>query len=125
MRRIADGTLGSNCMKPSLSGVGLDVKDTYSSVDAIGLDVSTLQTAAAFGAINNGGVYTEPRFIDSITFIDGTNQTILPKPIKPGTPQQPFVLTQMLRGVPQAGATAPSAEIAGWKVTALKQVRRP
>lgn len=113
--RIADGILGSNRMKTFLSGVGLDVKDTYSSVDAIGLDVSTLQTAAAFGAINNGGVYTEPRFIDSITFIDGTTKTIPAKTHQAMNASTAFVLTQMLRGVPQAGATAPSAEIAGWE----------
>lgn len=110
--RIDDNILGSNRMKTFLSGLGLDVKDEYSANDGIGINVSPLQSAAAYNAINNGGIYTKPRFIDKITFVDGTEKTINPRRNRAMNESVAYVLTQMLRGVPQARiGSAPDASI--------------
>ena len=93
--RIADDLLGSGRMKAFLHGVGLDVKDQYSSVDAIGLNISSLQLAAAYNTLNNGGVYTKPRFVDKIQFTDGSEKTIEPTRHRAMNASTAFVLSQI------------------------------
>ena len=109
--RIDDEILGSVRMKTFLAAVGLDVKDTYSSVDGIGLNVSPLQSAAAYNALNNLGKYTEPRFIDTITFSDGSVKTVEPRTTQAMNPSVAYVLNQILRGVPGGDGTASRAAI--------------
>lgn len=109
--RIDDHLLGSNRMKAFLHGVGLDTKSYYSAIDGIGLYVSTLDAAAAWNTLNNGGIYTEPRFIKSITFTDGSTKTIKPVRVRAMNESTAWVLTQMLRGVMTNQGTAPSARI--------------
>lgn len=101
--RIDDQILGSARMKTFLNGLGLDTKDEYSANDGIGLNISPLQSAAAYNAVNNKGVYTKPRFIDSITFVDGTSKKIEPERRQAMNESVAYVLTQMLRGVPKQG----------------------
>ena len=101
--RIDDQILGSARMKTFLNGLGLDTKDSYSANDGIGLNISPLQSAAAYNAINNKGVYTKPRFIDSITFVDGTSKKIDPARKQAMNESVAYVLTQILRGVPKQG----------------------
>lgn len=109
--RIDDEILGSVRMKTFLHGLGLDVKETYSSVDGIGLNVSPLQSAAAYNALNNLGVYTEPRFIQKLVFSDGTEKEIKPKTRQAMNPSVAYVLNEMLRGVPGGDGTAGYAKI--------------
>lgn len=109
--RIDDQILGSNRMKAFLHGLGLDVKDSYSSVDGIGLNISTLQAAAAYNAINNLGVYTQPRFIDKITFSDGSSKKIQPKRTRAMNASTAWVLSQMLRGTVTGEYSAKQAAI--------------
>lgn len=113
--RIDDGILGSSRMKTFLHGLGLDVKDSYSSVDGIGLNVSTLQAASAYAALINGGMYSQPRFVDEITFIDKSVKKIEPKRNRAMKESTAFVLTQMLRGIPQPSSTAPLATIPSYQ----------
>ena len=101
--RIDDEILGSGRMKTFLNGLGLDVKESYSANDGIGLNISPLQSAAAYNAINNGGVYTRPRFVDSIGFVDGTIKKIEPRRKQAMNASVAYVLSQMLRGVPKQG----------------------
>ena len=109
--RIADEILGPNRMKTFLNGLGLDVQQSYSSVDAIGLNISTLQAAAAYNAVNNKGIYTEPRFIDYIEFTDGSTKKIEAKHRKAMNESTAFVLSQMLRGVVKPGYSGRDAAI--------------
>lgn len=111
--RIDDQILGSTRMKTFLNGLGLDVKDTYSAGDGIGLNVSPLQSAAAYNAINNKGIYVRPRFVDTIKFVDGTERKVEPVQRRAMNESVAFVLAQMLRGVPQplSMGSAPSARI--------------
>lgn len=115
--RIDDQLLGSNRMKTFLHGVGLDTKAHYSSLDGIGLYISTLDAAAAWNTLNNDGIYTEPRFVKSITFTDGSTKTIKPTRVRAMNSSTAWVLTQMLRGVMTNQGTAPSAKIANKNYT--------
>lgn len=113
--RIDDQILGSVRMKTFLHGLGLDVKDTYSSVDGIGLNVSPLQSAAAYNALNNLGIYTKPRFIQKLGFSDGTEKEIEPESRQAMNPSVAYVLNQMLRGVPAGDGTAGYAKIPAYQ----------
>lgn len=109
--RIDDQILGSNRMKTFLNGLSLDTKDTYSSIDGIGLYISTLDAAAAWNALNNGGIYIEPRFIDYIEFSDGSKKEMPVEKQRAMNESTAWVLTQMLRGVVTPGYTGASAAI--------------
>ena len=104
--RIDDEILGSARMKKFLHGVGLDNQDGYSSVDGIGLHISTLQNAAAFNALNNLGEYTKPRFIQSITFSNGHTRDIKPTRTQAMNESVAWITNHMLRGIPPAMSTA-------------------
>lgn len=107
--RIDDEILGSNRMKTFLHANNLDIKDTYSSVDGIGLNVSTLDSASAYNGMNNLGEYIYPRFIDEITFSDNS-KTKIEKRTKISMKQSTaYTLLQMLRGVTLPNMTAKDA----------------
>lgn len=112
--RIDDEILGSVRMKTFLAGVGLDCKDSYSSVDGIGINVSPLRSAAAYNALNNLGAYTGPRFVDTITFSDGSVKTVEARTTQAMNPSVAYVLNQILRGVPGGDGTASRAAIDGY-----------
>lgn len=112
--RIDDEILGSVRMKTFLAGVDLDYKDSYSSVDGIGINVSPLRSAAAYNALNNLGAYTEPRFVDTITFSDGSVKTVEARTTQAMNPSVAYVLNQILRGVPGGDGTASRAAIDGY-----------
>lgn len=109
--RIDDEILGSVRIKTFLHGLGLDVQDTYSAVDGIGLHISPLQSAAAYNALNNLGTYTRPRFVESITFSDGSVKEVEPVTTKAMNPSVAYTLNQILRGVPGGDGTASGAAI--------------
>ena len=109
--RIDDQILGSVRIKTFLHGLGLDVQDTYSAVDGIGLYVSPLQSAAAYNALNNLGTYTQPRFVESIAFSDGSVKEVEPVTTKAMNPSVAYTLNQILRGVPGGDGTASGAAI--------------
>lgn len=115
--RIDDDLLGSNRMKSFLNGLNLDNQDTYSAIDGIGLYISTLDAASAWNALNNGGIYTEPRFISSITFTDGSTKSIPVKQHRAMNESTAWVLNQMLRGVVTPGYTGSSAAITQYDYT--------
>lgn len=71
--------------------------NSYIVLLTIGLNISTLQAAAAYNAVNNKGIYTEPRFIDYIEFTDGSTKKIEVKHRRAMNESMAFVLSQMLR----------------------------
>lgn len=109
--RIDDEILGSVRIKTFLHGLGLDVQDTYSAVDGIGLHISPLQSAAAYNALNNLGTYTQPRFVESITFSDGSVKEAELVTTQAMNPSVAYTLNQILRGVPGGDGTASGAAI--------------
>lgn len=113
--RIMDGVLGSNRVKTFLSGLNLDSKDKYSSVDGLGIHASTLQVASAYNAFNNLGQFSEPRFIDKIIFTNGEEKVINPETRQAMNPSVAWVTNHMLRTVITDKGTAPEAAIPGFK----------
>lgn len=113
--RIADEILGSTRIKTYLNGLGLDIQQSYSSQDAIGLNISSLQAAAAYNALNNNGTYIEPRFVDKIEFTDKSTKTFEPITKQAMNPSTAFVLTQMLRGTVTEGYSAKDAAIPSYQ----------
>lgn len=109
--RIDDEILGSVRIKTFLHGLGLDVQDTHSAVDGIGLHISPLQSAAAYNALNNLGTYTRPRFVESITFSDGSVKEAELVTTQAMNPSVAYTLNQILRGVPGGDGTASGAAI--------------
>lgn len=118
--RIADEVLGSARMKTFLHGVRLDYQDSYAALDAVGLYVSTLDSAAALNALNNGGIYTEPRFIQSIEFTDGSVRKIEPIKHRAMNESTAWVINQMLRGVVTDGYTGQDGRIDKYEGYAAK-----
>lgn len=118
--RIMDEILGSNRIKEFLSGVDLDIQETFTSVDGLGIHASTLQVASAYNALNNLGEYTKPRFIDKIVFSNGEEKVIEPKTRQAMNPSVAWVINHMLRSVPNDGGTAREAKIPGFEGYAAK-----
>lgn len=113
--RICDEILGTTRMKAFLHGVGLDNKDSYSAVDGIGLYISPLQSAAAYNALNNMGIYTKPRFVDTITFSDGSVKTVGPRTNQAMNPSVAYVLNKTLEGMFTSEGTANGYGVDGWE----------
>lgn len=107
--RIDDEILGSFRMKTFLHNNNLDVKQNYSSVDGIGLNVSTLDTASVYNGLNNLGEYIYPRFVDTITFIDGSSKKIEKRSKISMKKSTAFTILQMLRGITLPNMTAKDA----------------
>lgn len=118
--RICDEILGSNRMKTFLHGLGLDEEDKYSAQDGIGLYISPLQSAAAYNALSNYGTYTKPRFINTITFSDGSKRKVKPRTLQAMNPSVAWVTTQMLRGVITSEGTAAKYGVGKWDGYAAK-----
>lgn len=113
--RICDEVLGSARMKTFLHGLGLDTKDSYSAVDGIGLYISPLQSAAAYNALSNYGTYTKPRFVDTITFSDGSVKQVEARTNQAMNPSVAWVLTQILEGMFTSEGTAGGYGVEGWE----------
>lgn len=109
--RIMDGVLGSNRVKTFLSGLNLDSKDKYSSVDGLGIHASTLQVASAYNAFNNAGQFSSPRFINKIVFTNGEEKVVKPEIKQAMNPSVAWVTNHMLRSVISTKGTAPQAAI--------------
>ena len=112
--RICDEILGSARMKTFLHGLGLDEQDHYSAVDGIGLYISPLQSAAAYNALSDYGQYTRPRFVDTITFSDGSVRVVEPETVQAMNPSVAWVLTQILEGMFTSEGTASAYAVDGW-----------
>lgn len=112
--RIMDGKLGSDRVKQFLSRMNLDEQEKYTSVDGLGIHISTLQSAAAFNTLNNLGIYTPPRFIDTIKFSNGKEKEIIPETNRAMNPSVAWTINHMLRGVPMRGGTARAAAIGNY-----------
>lgn len=118
--RIIDGILGSNRVKTFLSGVDLDVQDTFTSVDGLGIHASTLQVASAYNALNNLGKYSPPRFVNEIKFSNGAVKKVEPKTRKAMNASVAWVTNHMMRSVPSKYGTALLAKIDGFSGYAAK-----
>lgn len=113
--RLLDQHVGSERAKQFLSNLGLDVKESYGAGDALGLNVSTEQLAAAYAAIGNGGTYHKPRYIDKIIFNDGSQKKIRFESKKAMQQSTAYILAKILEGTTAPNSSATAAKIKEFK----------
>lgn len=77
-------------------GLIIPPKDQVYS-EAIGGSFSTLQMAAAYGALANNGIYHEPSYISKIVFPDGTTRHYDSKETKAMFPATAYMITDVLK----------------------------
>lgn len=109
--RLLDEVVGSTYSKEFLSKIGLDVKDTYGGSDALGIDISTSQEAAAFAAIANKGMYRAPQYVKSLVFSDGSTKEIEIKESRGMKESTAYILAKMLEQTMTQGGSAMDARI--------------
>ena len=98
-----------------LNGLGIDIKaENMVASDAVGIDFSTEQGAAAFAAFANGGTYYQPSYIERIVTSDGNAITFdAPKGKKAMKDSTAFEMITMMKDVIKSEGTAPGASIPG------------
>lgn len=118
--RILDQNVGSNRAKKFISGLNMDVKETYGGSDALGLDVSTADIAAAFSTVANKGIYYKPDYINKIKFADDSERKINNDKKRVMKHSTAYILLKMMQGVPYENKDAKSAKISKFKGHAIK-----
>ena len=103
---------GENASK-FMSAMGIQLNKIPGGQDAIGMALSTVQEAGAFGAIANGGTYYKPTYISKVVTADGTTHNYSVSGKRAMKPSTAFMLTDMMKGVIKPNATAADAMISG------------
>lgn len=96
--------------KPFVVGMGIGGGDMYST---------PLEMAAAYAALANGGVYTEPYAITKIEFTDGSREDYIHEPISREvfSPQASYLMNEMLvKAVSDYSGTYQSVMKSGYQV---------
>lgn len=104
-------SVGLNNGQKVLTSLGLPNSNLYYA-NAIGLDTSPLALASAYTSLANGGVRTNARFVDSIT--NKSNHQVLKTKVvreRVFSSQTAYLITDILKGVFQAGGTGVSAKV--------------
>src|SRR5690606_42090822 len=79
------------------------------------LAVSPLQMAAAYGAIANDGVWTQPRLVASIIDVDGNETANEQETHQVVSPETARIMRELLAGVVESG-TGGNASVPGYRV---------
>jgi penicillin-binding protein 1A len=111
VNRALDQVVGSAYAKRFLSGVGLDVKETYARSDALGLNVSTEMTALAYASIANGGNFNKANYISKLVFSDGSEKEIVNKSTVGMKSSTAYILAKMLEKTHAPNMSAKEASI--------------
>lgn len=109
--RLLDNVTGSDNTKKFLQGVDLDVKDTYGGQDALGINISTQQLAAAQATLANLGTYKKPQYITKLVFDDNSEKNITFQTNKAMNESTAYILLRMCEEVPKVGGTAEEASL--------------
>ncbi|QBO35433.1 PBP1A family penicillin-binding protein [Periweissella cryptocerci] len=75
------------------------IKSQLYAASAIGIDLSSAQEAAAYGAFSNGGIYNDPQLINKIVTQDGKTTTFKDKSKRVMKATTAYLLTDMLKSV--------------------------
>ncbi|MEE5988758.1 penicillin-binding protein [Ligilactobacillus equi] len=81
-----------------LSKLGFNIKNLHYS-NAIGLDASSLQNAAAYAAFANGGTYYQPTYINKIVTANGDVKEYASEGVRAMDRSTAFMITAMLKKV--------------------------
>lgn len=104
-------SVGESKAKATLQRFGMSLEGDLKPSYALGIDASTEQMASAFGALGNDGVYRKPRYINTITFSDGSSKKVEFETIQAVRPSTAFTLTSVLLGVPSPKGTMPNSDL--------------
>lgn len=118
--RLLQDHVGSDKAKQFLSGLNLDVKKAYGGSDALGLNVSTADMAAAFESLANMGIYKQPQYVTSLEFSDGSTKDVEFPADRAMKESTAYILLKMLEGVPTEEGTAKNDAIPEYQGYAAK-----
>lgn len=93
--------------------LGITQEEPLAGSYALGVDASTEQLAAAYGAFANNGIYHTPQYITEITFSDGSTRKIENKGDQVMLPSTAYIITDMLKSVLTTNGTLPKGKIDG------------
>ncbi|MBM7617456.1 penicillin-binding protein 1A [Weissella uvarum] len=93
-------SVGAKRSSDFLQKLGIDIKpNKMVASNAIGIDVSTEQEAAAYAAFDNGGTYYKPYYVSSISEQNGDVKDIKPNGSRAMKKSTAFMLTSMMKSV--------------------------
>lgn len=84
--------------------LGITQKAPLAGSSALGVDASTAQMSAAYGAFSNYGIYRKASYIDSLVFPDRSVKKIKDKGKRAMSEATAYIMTKMLRQVLTASA---------------------
>lgn len=104
-------TMGNDRALTNLKRFGMTAGNNFSLSNALGIDASTEEMASAFGAFSNGGIYNEPRYVDTITFSDNSTKKVELDSHRAVRESTAFEITSMLKGVPSPKGTLTNSSL--------------
>lgn len=81
------------------SSLGINQKQPIAGSSALGMNASTLQMAAAYGAFANGGTYYEPEYVNYLIFPDLSKRTIKPEGKRVMSQATSYIMNKTLQHV--------------------------
>lgn len=106
-------SVGFDKARKFIKKMNIDVPKSQGLSAAIGSNVSTLQSAAAYGSFSDDGNYHKPYYISKIETADGITHTYDSKPKKVMSSSTAFMITDILKNVVDSSGMANSAYIPG------------
>ena len=92
--------VGTENSSKFLAGLGIDIKpDEMLAGNAIGIDISSEQSAAAFSAFSNGGQYFKPTYVLSLQDQAGVTKDFTPSGTTAMTDSTAFMTNSMMQSV--------------------------
>lgn len=79
--------------------LGIHQKEAIAGSYALGMNTSTEQMAAAYGAYANGGIYKKPEYVNYLIFPDFSKKVLANKGKRAMSKATAYVMTDMLKGV--------------------------
>lgn len=81
------------------SKLGITQSEPIAGSYALGMNASTAQMAAAYGAFANGGIYKKPEYINYLIFPDFSRKNLPNKGKRAMDPATAYIMTSMLKDV--------------------------
>lgn len=92
----------------------LEPSGSFGGADALGINNSTKNFAAAFGALASNGVYKEPMYVKSV-FSKGVESKVDQVTRQAVSPRTSYKLLKMMKTTMDTGGSAESAKIPGFR----------
>lgn len=93
--------------------LGLSSEQNLSGSVGLGLDTSTSEMAPAMATFGQAGIYRQPQYVTSLEFADKSVKEIKFDEVRAMRESTAYVMTSILKGVPDASGTMPKGAIPG------------